>query len=492
MPQLLAKVSEWEADGFIERLAVQPLCCNPLTVAVQHIAETGVTKYRPCIDLSRHVNAHIADFPVKIDDLSVAQELIEQGDFMVALDLENQFFQVRLHPDTKKYFGFSVPGPDGSPLYYQFTVMAYGCKPAVAVVTRLLKPIKSHLHRLGIKFSIYVDDGRISASCRVTCRLHLLYTIHILQLAGWRIQWKKTVLVPTTRLLHLGFITDSVTMRYFITPEKRAAVSSALRSVLDTVAAATPLPVKQLASLIGKITALHRSHGNIVRIMTRALQHCLGRHVSTYGWVGVLVLDAACVDELQFLYHSLPEFDGHFIPSGSTVQRVSSLENVQQYVEAIQHTARPLPSLYVSDASDTHAFVYLADGTFAYVQDFPFEADAVQASSTYRELLAIHMALTENPDQFTSSAPTLIYWQTDSEAVSKCLTHGSRQVSCYYFFVFNISCSPVFFLATYSEAGCGHQEVGENSANPHFSSVVSARSTAAAMGRQRLEIFEEY
>jgi hypothetical protein len=72
---------------------------------------------------------------------------------MVALDLENQFFQVRLHPDMKKFFGFQVPDLDGRPRYYCFNVMPYGCKPALAIVTRLLKPLKAFFHRLGINFS---------------------------------------------------------------------------------------------------------------------------------------------------------------------------------------------------------------------------------------------------------------------------------------------------------------------------------------------------
>ena len=63
-----------------------------MTVAVQHNLITNVTKYRPCIDLSRHVNKFIKDFPVKLDDLTVVEELVSPGDFMTALDLENQFF----------------------------------------------------------------------------------------------------------------------------------------------------------------------------------------------------------------------------------------------------------------------------------------------------------------------------------------------------------------------------------------------------------------
>jgi len=56
---------------------------------------------------------------------------------------------------------------------------------AVTVVTRLLKPVKVSL---GIKFSMYVDDGWTLAAT-------FDFVLLVLQLAGWRIQWKKTVTI---------------------------------------------------------------------------------------------------------------------------------------------------------------------------------------------------------------------------------------------------------------------------------------------------------
>jgi hypothetical protein len=94
-----------------------------MTVAVQYNAVTDSIKYRPCIDLSRFVNAKISKSSIKLDDLSLAQELIQPGDFMTSLDLENQFFQIRLHPDMYQYLGFSVPAEDGSPIFFRFLVM---------------------------------------------------------------------------------------------------------------------------------------------------------------------------------------------------------------------------------------------------------------------------------------------------------------------------------------------------------------------------------
>jgi hypothetical protein len=282
-----------------------------MTVAVQYNATLDTTKYRPCIDLSRHVNPAIARSTVKLDDLTVAEELILPGDYMTSLDMENQYFHIRLHPSMTQYMGFMVLDPDGTPRYYTFQVMAYGCKPAVTIVTRLLRPIKAFLHRFGIKFTIYIDDGRISAATPRLCSDYMNFTLQVLQLAGWKIQWKKTVLVPTQRLLHLGFITDSVSMTYSITDAKWTTVQLTLSDALAKAASATLLPVTDTASLLGRLSSQHRSHGSVVRVLSRSLQHQLCQHVQLFGWTGSFLISPASQAELTLLIQQLPASTVH-------------------------------------------------------------------------------------------------------------------------------------------------------------------------------------
>ncbi len=153
------KVQEWIEGGYVECLQQQEFCCSPLSVVVKYDALTEKTKFRVVLDLSRHVNSFIKDSPVQLDDLAVAEAVLEPGDFLTAYDLKNQFFHVKLHPDMKKIFGFAVPDEFGNFQFYRFNILVYGCKPAVSVVTDLLKPVKAYLHRLGIRTTIYVDGG---------------------------------------------------------------------------------------------------------------------------------------------------------------------------------------------------------------------------------------------------------------------------------------------------------------------------------------------
>jgi hypothetical protein len=93
MAELRSTVATWEAGGFVQRLSAPPLCVNPMTVAVQYNATTDSTKYRPCIDLSRHVNLAIEKSTVKLDDLSLVQELIEPEDYMTSWTWKTNIFR---------------------------------------------------------------------------------------------------------------------------------------------------------------------------------------------------------------------------------------------------------------------------------------------------------------------------------------------------------------------------------------------------------------
>ncbi len=83
-------------------------------------------------------------------------------------------------------------------------------------------------------------------------------------------------LTLSTSLFHLGFITDSAAMRYFITPEKWDGICLSMSSLLDTAAAVQPAMAKEVAPVLGKLNSLHCSHGSVMRVLSRSLQHQLG------------------------------------------------------------------------------------------------------------------------------------------------------------------------------------------------------------------------
>jgi hypothetical protein len=188
-----------------------------------------------------------------------------------------------------------------------------------------------------------------------------------------------------------------------------------------------PIGAKELAKVVGKIVSLRRSHGSVVQIMSRSTQHELGIHTLWQGWDGSLWLSAAAVSELSFLQEILQECNGQYIFSVATLAHVIDLTEMRERVSQVTASSTDMDNLYVSDASETHAFVYKADGSFEYIRDFEFDSEQKKCGSGHRELLAVKLALSMDAEQFQKAEATKIYWQTDSKNCFNFLTRGSRR-----------------------------------------------------------------
>jgi len=131
-----------------------------------------------------------------------------------------------------------------------------------------LQCIKAMLHSLGIKQSLYVNDGRMSAASAGETVAKTTVTLWCLQLAGWNIQWAKTVLEPAQRLLHLGLYTDTVSMTYTTPTEKLEVTEKLLDALISSYFANVPVDAEDVAVVVGKLLAILRSHSSILLVMS--------------------------------------------------------------------------------------------------------------------------------------------------------------------------------------------------------------------------------
>jgi len=418
------KLQEWMKEGFVEQLDEPAYCCNPLSVAAKYDASSDKIKFRPVLDLSRHVNHFIPSRSVQLDDLSHVADLLEQGDYLLAFDLKNQFFHVRLHPEARKFFGFAVPDETGNEKYYQFTVMVYGLKSAVQVVTRLILPLKAYIHKLGIRFSIYVDDGRCVAPTADQVYWQQRTVLHIFQLAGWNVNWEKTVMVPTQTLLYMGFVTDTNVMKYFAPKVKILTLSNLLSSLLE-LPSHENVDVKFLALVLGKIASMLLSHGSVLRVLSRAAQHDLGYHVNKYGWIGAVKLSEQCRIEFAQLLECLQPFNGQHIYTatyGVTVDLCEILNLKGQYMLSSAQLALALDP----EASMAEAYHYNIDGTFSSIQDFVSSGNQQLLGEGVCELMALRRFLQTHEGCFPGYPANIVFWPTSSYTFVGLLSRGSR------------------------------------------------------------------
>ena len=356
--------------------------------------------------------------------------MILPGDFQTCMDLENMFFHVSVHKDHQKFLGFSIPDPStGEVLYYQFSIMVYGLKPAVFIVTTLTQPLVAHLHSKGVRFSMMIDDGRVLGKSSAICWNHHKITLDVFQKAGWNIQTKKTSTSPSMQLYHQGFITDTQNMTYSIPSFKTESLKKEIWEVCNHVG--KPIPIRSLSRAVGRICSCLRALGPISRIMLRTSHYLISEATEGFdpsSWDKDVILTPQVAEDLKFIATNIDQENGQPIINHSTGIPLNSFLS-QNLAEDRQ--LRPIipteafGGIVASDASDFMKFSYEVSGTKLNYRELLSKWEADQSSS-FRELSVILGTLESNASYFKRDTKSIFYWLTDSTCAAIWLTKGSR------------------------------------------------------------------
>ena len=116
--------------------------------------------WRLVIDLSV-LNCSVSKTPFKMETFASVLLSVCQGDWMVSLDLKEAYLQVPIHPDSHMFLRFVA-----FDRVYQFHALCFGLSIVPQVFTRVMAPVSSILHGMGIRLCRYLDDWLIQASSR--------------------------------------------------------------------------------------------------------------------------------------------------------------------------------------------------------------------------------------------------------------------------------------------------------------------------------------
>ena len=163
--------------------------------------------WRPVINLSL-LNMKVRKTSFKMETLQLILLSVQEGDWMVSLDLKDAYLQVPIHPDSCKYLRFVAFGR-----VYQFKALCFGLPTAPQVFTRVMAPVSAMLHREGIRIRRYLDDWLFQAASRVQVLQALDSVLQLCHQSGIVLMWEKSHLEPAQRVIYLGVLLDSVSFR---------------------------------------------------------------------------------------------------------------------------------------------------------------------------------------------------------------------------------------------------------------------------------------
>ena len=124
--------------------------------------------------------------------------------------------------------------------------MPFGLCSAPRIFSKVLKPVISFLRSSGIKITSYLDDIFICSSSYVQTLNHLHITLDLLISLGFHVNWQKSVLTPTQKLDHLGYVWDSTNTSINLPSEKLSKIKSLVRICL-----LRPQTIRTYSKLLG-------------------------------------------------------------------------------------------------------------------------------------------------------------------------------------------------------------------------------------------------
>ena len=202
--------------------------------------------WRPVIDLSL-LNLRVQQTSFKMKTLQSVLLSVRAGDWMVSLDLKDSYLQVPMHPESRKFLRFVACGK-----VYQFRVLCFGLSTAPQVFTRVMAPVSAFLHRTGIRLRRYLDDWLIQASSREQVLLALETVLQLCRSLGIVVNWEKSQLIPTQRMVYLGVLLDSISFR--ASPALNRVEK--LLSIGDVFLSCVRQPVSSWLELLGVLSSM--------------------------------------------------------------------------------------------------------------------------------------------------------------------------------------------------------------------------------------------
>ena len=188
-----SQVQKLVQRGVVVPTDKKPICVNPLTVAARKL-EDGSEKLRLCLDLSRCVNKEIKKEYMKLATFQTSLDMLLPGDFQAVYDLASAYHHIRVRAEDQALLGFRLPGAGRGQedSFFMFTRLPFGLATAGAVLDRVTKPIRAKIAQLGIRHSIYIDDGHIMAQTREEAVQAVETVYSLLKKGGFKLAEQKS------------------------------------------------------------------------------------------------------------------------------------------------------------------------------------------------------------------------------------------------------------------------------------------------------------
>ena len=228
-------------------------CGSPANHRQLHIPDLSGGKerggQRPFINL-KGLNSFVKTEHFKMEGLHVLPDLIQQGDWMIKLDLKDAYLQLPIHKEYQCLLQFYWEQKT-----YQFVCLPFGLTSALRVFTKIMKPVVGKLRQMGIRLIVYLDDILIMHQIREKILQITPLVCQIFEALGLMVNMEKSLLVPQQELEFLGFLVNSVSLHLAFPTEKMRKIQQNARTLMYQ----QQVSIRDIARFVGKASASARA-----------------------------------------------------------------------------------------------------------------------------------------------------------------------------------------------------------------------------------------
>jgi hypothetical protein len=277
------------------------------TIPMHLVNKPGPKRYRLVVDC-RMLNSGLPDRTFKMETIKTALQLTEKNWWMFSWDLEQGYYQLKIHPNSRKWLGVYWKGK-----WLVFNVLPLGVSLSPWLFSKVMKQVLKVWRKKGIRVVGYIDDFLVMARTKEECLHHRLIIDTMMKQLGMRREPSKGHWEPTQQAKFLGLILDTKLGLLIVPQEKITVVKELMLEVLQERRTSR----RMLAKIAGKLLSFSLAFAP-ARIYTRSLYKLIDAfHIDKFSWNKKVNLTAQVTQDLTWLVENLVKFNGKaaWIPS---------------------------------------------------------------------------------------------------------------------------------------------------------------------------------
>ena len=164
----------------------------------------------------------------------------------------------------------------------------------------------ARLQAQGVRLIVYLDDILLMHQSKESLGHQATMMIQLLESLGFTVNYQKSNLIPTWQIQFLGFLVDSIVMKFFLPEERVQGISHMCQNLLQS----HKVTVRQLSQLLGRMTAASPAVLS-APLRYRQLQQLKIRSFRRFESFDTLVtLDQGAIQDLQWWMNHLGTGNG--------------------------------------------------------------------------------------------------------------------------------------------------------------------------------------